>query len=196
MTWVPLLLLAGVLVSAMVVDLASRRIPNKLIAIGLAVALVWHVTGPVGNWTFDPRNPGAAGAVGWLLGGALLFAAFLPFHVLRIMGAGDVKLMTVVGAFFGARPGALSQLVGVALWILVAGGVLGVVRMIATRTSARVVSNIAALIAGHAARITGRACPRFDPRTGSADRMPYALAIAGGVFFYLAGLWTGWIRIP
>lgn len=195
MTWVPLMLLAVVLGGAMVTDLASRRIPNGLIAVGLVLAMAWHLLGPEGAWSFDPRRPGATGGLGCLLGAALLFAAFLPLYVMRVMGAGDVKLMTVVGAFFGARPDAVSQLLGVGLWVLVAGGVLAIVRLLVARRGARVLSNIAAIIAGGAARIAGRGAAGFEPRSQSADRMPYSLAIAGGVFTYLAGIWTGWIRI-
>lgn len=195
MNWVPLVLLAGVLGGAVFTDLASRRIPNKLILLGLALAAGWHLLGPEGAWSFDPVKPGAAGFGGFLLGGGVMLAAFMPFYALRVMGAGDVKLLAVVGAFFGARLDAMGHLLGVALWVLVAGGVLSIVRMLASRQTARVVSNVSAMLVQCVSAVSGRAAPAFDARTQSADRMPYAFAIAGGVFLYLAGKWSGWIRI-
>lgn len=193
MTWLPLGMLASILVVAAVTDLVSRRIPNALILVGLGLSLGWHLLGAEGNWSFDPRSAGAAGFLGWLLGTAVLFAVFLPFYPLRVFGAGDVKLMAVVGAFFGARPGAWTHLIGVALSVLVAGGALALLRIVARRHGAQVLSSVMTIFTrGHGSGPGGLA---FDPRIDSVDRMPYALAIGAGVVFYLAGLWTGWVRI-
>lgn len=79
-----LLLLVSV---AAVTDLLSRRIPNWLIVGALIASLFLQVTGhAVADW-----------AGGLLVG----FALFLPGYVFRQMGAGDVKLMGAIGAFFG-----------------------------------------------------------------------------------------------
>lgn len=193
MTWVPFTMLACVIAAAAVSDLKSRRIPNLLILAGLALALAWHVLGPPGRWSFDRDAAGAVGAAGWLFGASALLAVFFPFYALRAMGAGDVKLMMVVGAFFGARPGAWSQLVGVALSVLVTGGALALLRIVGARRGAQVWSNLMIILApGHAA---DRRAAAFDPKVDTADRMPYALAIGAGVLIYLAGTWNGWIRI-
>ena len=89
-TWLDLLLLVLV-VSAAVIDLAIRKIPNLLLLGGWLGAL-----GLYGNVAM----PGAA--IGTALGGALIgFALFLPLYALRGMAAGDVKLMATVGLFLG-----------------------------------------------------------------------------------------------
>lgn len=83
-------ILAVILTWAVVSDLRSRRIPNLLTLPGLALGLVL--------WTVEAGWLGLkTSLLGTLAGGALLF---LPFAAGGI-GAGDVKLLAVVGAFSG-----------------------------------------------------------------------------------------------
>lgn len=195
MTWVPFVLLVGFLGAAAVIDLVARRIPNALILSGLVSAMGWHLLGSDGAWSFDTLRPGATGVTGWLFGASVLLAAFLPLYALGIMGAGDVKLLMLVGAIFGARPQSWSHLVGVALSVLAAGGVLAVARALISGSGKAVCSNIRVMLAGYAAKAGGLPGPSFDAAAQSADRMPYALAIGAGALFYAVGKWTGWIRI-
>jgi len=74
-------------------DWRARRIPNTLLVAGLAVAglgLVFQGQTPfgIGPW---------ASAMGLVLG----LLALLPFHLARLMGAGDVKLFATAGALMG-----------------------------------------------------------------------------------------------
>lgn len=176
-------------------DVSSRRIPNFLVLGAWVSALTWHVAGPVGAWTFDPVLPGGVGFLRALLAGAILLVAFMPFYVLRIMGAGDVKLMSVVGMFFGVSSDAWTQLIGVSLFVLAAGGLLAAARMLATGSSAAVLANLRLIFSGYAGRALGMPAPSFDPRADSADRMPYAVAIATGTLLYLVAKWAGWITV-
>lgn len=194
MTWLPFALLATVLGLATLTDVASRRIPNKLILAGLALGFIWHAVGPMGRWSFDSVNPGAAGLFASFLGATALLVAFFPFYLLRAMGAGDVKLMAVVGAFFGATSEAWTQLFGVTLCVLCAGGVLALVRMLWSRCAGAVLSNVRVILFSYAARLSGTGQMAFDASIQSADRMPYALAIAAGSLFYAVGKWTGWLK--
>ncbi len=188
--------LTVLLACAVATDTRLRRIPNTLILAGWAIALGWHVLGPAGNWTFDPAQPGAVGAVGALLAGAALLFAFMPFYLLRIMGAGDVKLMSVVGMFFGATSSHWTQLAGVSLFVLAAGGLLALARMTVSGRAGAVAANLRLIFAGYSGRVLGLPAPAFDARLDSADRMPYALAIATGTCFYLVTTWAGWIQFP
>ena len=189
----PLLLLIAILLAAIASDLRARRIPNLLILIGWSLAAGWHLFGPAGTWTFDSARPGAAGILGALAGLIGLLFAFMPFYALRIMGAGDVKLMSVVGAFFGASVDAWAQLVGVSLFVLAAGGILAVMRITLRRNGAAVLANLRMIFSAMHARASHMPGPSFDARTDSADRMPYAIAIATGTLLYLVAKWAGWI---
>jgi len=191
---IPLSLLAMLLGVAIYADLRQRKIPNTLIFVGWLIALVWHVIAPAEEWVFDPAGPGSPGPQAAVLGAIALLVAFFPFYLLRIMGAGDVKLISVVGAFFGASIESCVHLFGVSLFVLAAGGVLALLRMAVSGSGAAVFANLRLIVVGFVGRLHGTAGPVFDPRIDSADRMPYAIAIALGTFAYLLGTWTGWIK--
>ena len=89
-------LLTGLLLIAAVSDYRTRRIPNELVLAGAAAGLL-------GNTLFSTLP--LDGFVTALQGLATGLAAFLPLYLLRLMGAGDVKLMAMVGAFLGLQIG-------------------------------------------------------------------------------------------
>src|SRR5438876_165329 len=62
---------------------------------------------------------GAIGLLQGLYGLLTGLALFMPFYMLRAFGAGDVKLLGMVGVWFGPRP-----MIGVFLLTLLAGGVV------------------------------------------------------------------------
>ena len=79
----------GLGLTAVVEDLARRRVPNWLTAGGVAAGLA---CGAWGGW----HGLGMA-AAGALVG----FLILLPFHWCGAMGGGDVKLMAAYGALLG-----------------------------------------------------------------------------------------------
>lgn len=159
-------------------DMRERRIPNVLVLVMLCAGIALNVLGPDnGRGGLFNHFPGALGAGGALLGALAGFASFLPLYGLRAMGAGDVKLMAALGSFAGP-----AEALGLALSILVAGGLLAILRMLWARKSGLVLNNVKSALSG----LVVGARP-FDPVTQSADRMPYALAFAGGLMAY--GYW-------
>jgi Flp pilus assembly protein protease CpaA len=69
----------------------------------------------------------------------------------------------------------------------VTGGVLAVVRMVWVRKTQLVLFNVATALGQW---VPGTAA-RFDPATQSADRMPYGIAMAGGLLAYGAWIFSG-----
>lgn len=173
--------LALMVLAALVFDVWRRRIPNKLVLLVLAGGFFINLIGPSawpsGFGLLTPY-PGALGIKGALLGAFTGLAVFLPFYLMRAMGAGDVKLMAGIGSFVGPIAA-----INVALFILLAGGVLAVVRMVWVRKTQLVLFNVATALG----QLVPGTVARFDPATQSADRMPYALAMAAGLFAY--GVW-------
>jgi prepilin peptidase CpaA len=109
-----LLALAGLAVACFT-DLRSRRIPNRLnilIAVGL---LALHLSGR--GW------PGLIDAA---LAFTICFGIGLLFYSLGVLGAGDVKLLGAIS--LALEPALAWQLL---LRIALAGGILGVARLIA-----------------------------------------------------------------
>jgi prepilin peptidase CpaA len=191
---VPASLILLLLGAALISDCRSRKIPNRLILTGLALAMIWQLFGPSGRWAFDPVAPGAVGPLGAIAAFAALLVAFFPFFALRIMGAGDVKLIAVIGAVFGMSLDQWTHLPGLALFILATGGALALLRIAFSRNASMVASNLRIILGGYSARVAGIPGPVFDPRVDSADRMQYAIAIAGGTTFYAVGKWSGWLQ--
>ena len=167
--------LAAWLLVAVLLDVRERRIPNWLVAGGMLCGLAVQALAPRGDGLFASAAWGSIGLAQSLLGLGAGLALFMPFYLLRAMGAGDVKLLAMVGVWLGPK-----LLLGATLLTLLAGGVLAVVLMLATRSSRQVLANVrciltTSLIGAQA----GRLAPFDAPAPGGA-RLPYGLAIATG----------------
>ena len=84
------LTVALVLVAAYI-DISTRKIPNILTVIGALLGLTLH------TW-FEGLNGISTSLLGFLIG----FLLLLPGYLLKMTGAGDLKLMAAVGALVGS----------------------------------------------------------------------------------------------
>ncbi|HVL58671.1 MAG TPA: A24 family peptidase [Burkholderiaceae bacterium] len=176
--------LSGLIAAICWSDLRHRRIPNRLVAAGLAVALAYHGLALGGAGLFDYYSHGGIGLRSAALGAALGFGGFLVLHAAGAVGAGDVKLMAMLGAVFGAT--ALPKL---ALLIFLSGGLLVAVRIIDRERRRAVFANLRLIAFAQIAAISGGVGPRFDPRTDTAHRMPFAIPMALGAIALAAAQW-------
>jgi prepilin peptidase CpaA len=106
----------------------------------------------------------------------------MPMYALRLMGAGDVKLLAMVGAFVGA-----GTILAVSIATLLAGGVLALAVAARQGILRRVLNNTYQTVL-HAG-LSGLAGGIALPATASG-RLPYAVAIAAGTLACVA-----WLRI-
>ncbi len=172
--------LIALLLAATVMDMRTRRIPNALVVSGMVIALAFHAVAPAGEGLF--ASPwGSIGVVQSLLGLAAGLALFLPLYLFRALGAGDVKLLAMVGAWLGAP-----LLIGAAVLTLLAGGVMALLVMAFSRTSRQVLANVrflltTALIGAQSGRLAG-----LDAPAAGSVRLPYAVAILVGTVAQLA----------
>jgi prepilin peptidase CpaA len=161
--------LIGLLVAAAWSDYGTGRIPNALVFGGAFLGLAYN--------TLVPPIPGAplAAFVGSLAGLVCGLALMLPFYLLRAMGAGDVKLMAMSGAFLG-----FPETLWAVLATFLAGGALSLAYLLWKGALRRALLNIAAL------GITSGARHVFaiDAKT-SAGTFPYGIAITVGTIGYL-----------
>lgn len=156
------LLAGGIGIAACVDDLRRRRIANWI------PASAWVSGMALQTWQQGWRGTGSA-----LLGTVLGAGVFLVFYLLGGMGGGDVKLMAGFGALLGAK-----RLLEAALWTAGCGGLLalaviavGVIRDLSGRTKSK------------NAAVTKAPCRERD----RAETIPYAPAIAAGVWLSLVG---------
>jgi prepilin peptidase CpaA len=168
---------SGVLIAllsfAAIVDVRTGRIPNWLVFGGAAYGLLYNAIFPV-----SPRDIGILIGLG---GCTVGLGVLLPFYMFRVMGAGDVKLMAMVGAFLG-----VSATLKAALATFIAGGVLALAVALFGGTMVRLVRNVAQMLKGTMLTFATGVGGLTVHGGASAGRLPYAVAIAAGTIAYLA----------
>jgi len=164
-------LLTAMLSGAVIADLRSRRIPNTLVLMGLVFAFIAH-TIALGTGSVPLAGPAWWAPLTGLLTG---LATLMPLYLLRATGAGDVKLMGMVGAFIGVEP-----VLTATLYTLLAGGLLSLVFMLGRGVAAQALSNVRFLLTDWGVRASTGQGIRLAPLQTTAARLPYAVAIALG----------------
>lgn len=154
--WAVFIALLGV---ACLTDLKTRRIPNSLVSV-LAVCGVLAATASHGIM----RGGGQAVA-----GAATGLAIWLPFWLLGMMGAGDVKLFAAGAAWLGP-----AQAVEGALFAGLCGGLLSLAYVVfkhgASHSAMRIAMGVSQPLA-----LREVAPPTWE------RRLPYALAMTAGL---------------
>jgi len=172
--------LAVLLGLAAYIDIRTHRIPNLLILAGLSFAI-----------PYNGLHPASAGANGWLVASAGCLVGFIslfPLYLLRTMGAGDVKLMAMVGAFVGPF-GAFCSALGTFL----AGGVLAITVLLCKRRMRRALSHVFQLLTTNLLTAPAASVDFTMSDANSTGKLPYAVAIAAGSLTYLAASGSGLI---
>jgi prepilin peptidase CpaA len=165
------MLLIVLLVLCSFTDLSVRRIPNAVLLPALMTALFLN--------SISGGLTGLADSVTGLVIGLLML---MPLHVLGRMGAGDIKLLGVVGSILGGWGAIVAGLA-----TMMAGGILAVLYMVWLFTKPGIVSWISRALQ----HVTGKAAVPGDDMTWQTVRaaeIPYAVAIAAGTFATLAYL--------
>lgn len=158
------------LLVALYQDAVHRKIPNTLTLAGVLTGLGLSLT------------PMGIGVGSSCIGGMVGLLGFGVFYMLRLLGAGDVKLVSAIG-FFTGYPSILM----VSLSILFAGGVLALAWGAWTSQLLPALANLHSFWQ----RLLGQSMsttpwPRFIP---TPERLPYAFAIAAGAWWQMAWPW-------
>lgn len=163
--------LLGILGLAVIYDVRSRRIPNWIVFGGMAFALLYHLyLGGCSGFFFSLK--------GLLLGICLLI---LPF-ALGGMGAGDVKLLGMVGALKGSIFVFYSFL-AMALW----GGLIALILLLIKQ---RLKETLLRLGMGLLmVRLAGASITDYMAQSSISVYFPYGVAIGLGV---LTNYGRGW----
>lgn len=166
------------LVIAAVIDFRTYRIPNWLTAGGTLFALIYATLNSVSAMS------GLLVALG---GMAIGFLVMLPTYLLRLMGAGDVKLMAMVGAFLG-----MYSALQATAFVFVVGGIAAIAFSLFRKNAGRMFSNIKNMtqrliyigMAGVKPDITMN-------KTQSVGKLPYGVCIGVGTILFVVGRQLG-----
>jgi prepilin peptidase CpaA len=164
--------LLALLVAAAVYDWRTYRIPNLVTGGGILFALAHNIAVPpamTADWSWAPS--------GMLLG----FIALLPMYVIGAMGAGDVKLMAMVGAFLG-----LQGTIWALLFTGAAGGIAALAFALRKRMLARMLSNTGDVLRGMLwSAVAGNGARLQPAQVQSVGRLAYGVSIACGTAAYV-----------
>jgi len=118
------------------------------------------------------------GGSGLLLAGSGLLvglAVWMPMYLMRTLGAGDVKLMAMVGAFLGPV-----AVLSASLLTCLAGGVLALAFALHKGALPRLLGNVRDMLCGAAVEMVLTARTTVHAPVASVGRLPYGVAIAAG----------------
>ncbi len=172
---IPLAIALLLLAIAVVFDVKSHRIPNWLVFSGVLVGLAYHALSPHGM-----------GVMASFQGLAVGLVAFIPLYLLRAMGAGDVKLMAMVGAYLGP-----ASAFGAVLTVFIAGGVLAMAAAVRNNALPRLHENLRFIMADMSMKMMVGGAAQVDAIPVSAGKLPYAIAIAAGTAMHIFLVRTG-----
>ncbi len=161
------LLLAALLVTAAVSDWRTYRIPNWLTMGGALAGLALNAF---------VTDIGVLRALGGLALGLVLL---LPLWALRVLGAGDVKLMAMVGAFAGA-PDVLVALI----FSLIAGGIAAAGFALSRRKGLQMLRNVHETVVSSVVTIAAGHAPSLSAMP-SIGKLPYAIGICMGCIVWM-----------
>jgi len=160
------------LIVAAVHDYKSHRIPNWLVLSGILFGVIYNIAFP----PFPHVN------FLWPLEGmGMGFIVFLPLYLIGATGAGDVKLMSMVGAIIGP-----ADMLWILLSTMIVGGALSLLMVLVRGTAGRMLRNLTELFKlGFLNTISGVKPDLHISEGASAGKLPYAVAIAIGTIGYL-----------
>jgi prepilin peptidase CpaA len=179
MIQLPLILLCSLLALAVWSDVRTRRIPNALVFGGALLGLVLNTVYAPGDGLFIAPF-GGLGLLWAVAGLGAGLALLLPMYILRTLGAGDVKMMAMVGAFVGPQ-----AVAGCTVMTLLAGGVLALAVAAASGRLRPLLRNTYQMGLHAFFRSLGGERVHIEAPAEASGRLPYAVAIAAGTLPYL-----------
>ena len=167
------------LVIASISDYRTYKIPNWLTAGGIIFALIYSALVPFS------RELGFL----WALGGLMLgFLIMLPCYILRIMGAGDVKLMAMVGAFLG-----VDDCFHAIIYSFIVGGIAALGFALFNNAMMRMLQNVKNMTQTMMFSISAGFKPDVRIEASqSIGKLPYGICISIGTVVYVVAKQLGY----
>jgi len=176
-TEIRLVLVVAFVAVAAVFDVRAHRIPNWLVLLGAVTCIAGQM--------IQPALLGF-GITGALKGIAVGFALMLPLYLVRATGAGDVKLMAMVGAYLG--PWGVAS---AALLSFIAGGVLALAVALARGALGQLFANVRTMLYGTLVTSMTNGKTTIAAPAVSVGKLPYGVAIAIGTVVHVVMVQRG-----
>lgn len=161
--WTNILLII-LLIICVITDLKERKIYNKVLLPSFLIAITYHFYS--GGWN---------GLTDSLLGAIVGLSILLIPYLMGGMGAGDVKLLAVIGAING-----VGFVLMTALYMALAGGIIGIFILLFYKGFS---NRIKGLIYFISCRLQGLKVPFSLEKEALSTTYPYGVAIAAGAIF-------------
>jgi prepilin peptidase CpaA len=178
--------LIGLLALAAYLDYQTLRIPNWLTGTGVLYGLLFNTM--YSAWAGSDATAGtaASGLVFGVIGLVVGLLVPMPLYVLRVMGAGDVKLIAMVGSFIGAL--AMGKAL---LAIFITGGIVALSTVVARRSLPALLTSLRLIGRGWLQPAVGSWLPGT---AASIGRLPYGVPICLGTVAFLTGRQLGYFH--
>lgn len=160
------------LLICLVTDLKSRKIYNIVIFPSLLLTFFLHFL-----------SGGFSGLGFSFLGFIVGFAILLIPYFLGGMGAGDVKLLALIGAIKG-----MQFVIVTSIYMALLGGLIGLLVLLFRKGA---IQRIKSIIYSLSCFRSGVRLPLFFDKEGLKTTYPYGVAIAGGAVISL--FYKGWV---
>jgi len=173
-----IVVLFTLLAIASVSDYRIYRIPNWLTVGGAVFALIYKTATAV-----SPSSGFLVAFGGLFLG----FALMLPLYALRVMGAGDVKLMAMVGAFLGVH-----ETFQAILFAFIVGGIAAIGFALYKRKLRRLLKNTKQVVYEMSVlSMVGVKPDAHIEAHQSVGKLPFGICISVGTIAYVLGRQLG-----
>ncbi|WP_211462708.1 A24 family peptidase [Collimonas silvisoli] len=172
--------LIALLIVASVCDFRVYKIPNWLTASGTAFGLIYNTAAPISPHAGFP----------WAFEGMLLgLLMMLPLYALKVMGAGDVKLMAMVGAFLG-----VPAILYAVLCTFIVGGIAALGFALFNRALGRMLGNVKNIVQIMVLSAIGGIRPDAHMEASkSVGKLPYGVSIGIGATGYMVARQLGYL---
>lgn len=169
MTGIQSITLLVIVMTAVLYDLWSQKIPNGIIVTGLAFGFFYQIF--------------AHGGIGIILftGGSLLpILLFSILYYFRMIGAGDIKLLCVLGGFLGPYDGIRCIMAAV-----MAGGVISLVLILVRHLFGQRLCYLAEYIVRYSET---KVWKPYLQGVGSEARFAFSIPVLLAVLCYIGGI--------
>jgi prepilin peptidase CpaA len=167
------MVLLVMLLTAALLDVLYRRIPNWLTVSGVVLGIAMNTV----------IGPTPVAGLGFSLAGlGVAFGIYVALYALRAMGAGDVKLMAAIGALVGWE-----RWFGIFFVTALVGGVMALVLVVARGRLKKTLFNVSFILSEmKSGRPAYLAKEELDVKHKKALGLPHGAVIAVSTVFYLA----------